>query len=256
MKTRPKFLFYGLPVFVSLLIACTKDVTVPDLKGSLVGYVYTFDEYGNRVNENQDVEIAAIAGPQHYNLRTDQTGRFEFKNLPSGTYDLEVEKEGFGMMKQYGIQHLGGKPTLLINAYFLYRPSAASITDLSIEDQDSGDRNLYATINFNGNHPEYVQVILYFSKNKGFDIASTTDMITVDVYPQDNLYKGFVPPMEVNFQAGETWYYRGIVTCSAYGVHDRGAFLTGFSYYFDYPLNKTIYPNASVESSEFTFMPE
>ncbi len=128
MKTKPKLLFYWLPVFVSLLIACTKDVTVPDLEGSLVGYVYTFDEFGIRVNENQDVEIAAIAGPQHYNLRTDKTGRFEFKNLPSGTYDLEVEKEGFGMMKQYGIQHLGGKPTLLTQAYFLYQPSAASIT--------------------------------------------------------------------------------------------------------------------------------
>jgi hypothetical protein len=251
MKTRPKFHFYCLAVFISLLLACTRDVTIPDLEGSLVGYVYTFDEYGNRVNQNQDVEIAAIAGPQHYNVRTDKTGRFEFKKLPAGTYDLEVEKDGFGMMKQSGIQHLGGKPTIITQAFFVYPPSTASIADLSIE-----GGNLYATINFNGNHPESVQVILYFSKNQGFEIESATDMITVDANPQDTLYMGFFPPMEVKFQAGETWYYKGIVTCSEYSVLDRGTFLGGNSYYFDYTLNKTIYPNASVESSEFTYIPE
>jgi hypothetical protein len=251
MKTRPKLHFLWLSVFIALLLACKKDVIIPDLEGSLVGYVYTFDEYGNRVNENRDVEITAIAGPQHYNVRTDQTGRFEFNKLPSGTYDLNIEKDGFGTMKQWGIQHLGGKPTILTQAYFLYPPSTASITDLSIE-----GGNLYAVINFNGNHPESVQVILYFSKNQGFDIESAIDMITVDVYPQDNLYKGFVPPMEVNFQAGETWYYKGIVTCSEYSVLDRGTYLGGNSNYFDYTLNKTIYPNASAESSEFTYLPK
>jgi hypothetical protein len=198
-----------------------------------------------------DAEITAIAGTLHYNVRTDQTGRFEFKNLPAGTYDLDIEKQGFGMMIQSGIQHLGGKPTILTQAYFLYKPSSAVITNLSIE-----DRNLYATINFNGNHPGYVQVILYLSKNKGFDIESATAMIKVDVYPEDTLYKGFVPPMEVNFQAGETWYYKGIVTCSEFYIYDRGAPLGGISYYFDYTLNKTIYPNASLESSEFTYIPE
>jgi hypothetical protein len=251
MKTRPKLLFYWLPVFILLLLACARDVTVPDLEGSLVGYVYTFDEYGNQVNENPDVDITAIAGAQHYNVRTDATGRFELKNLPAGTYDLDIEKVGFGMMKQSGIQHLGGKPTILTQAYFLYPPSTAYITDLSIE-----DRYLYAMINFNSNHPENVQVILYLSNNQGFDIESATAIIKVDVYPEDNLYKGFVPPTEVNFQAGETWYYKAVVTCSKSYVYDRGAPLGGVSCYFDYTLNKTIYPNASHESSEFTYIPE
>jgi hypothetical protein len=251
MKTRPEFLFYGFTVFISLLFACSKDITIPDLEGSLVGYVYTFDESGTQVNDNQDVEIAAIAGTEHYNINTDQTGRFEFKGLPSGTYDMVIEKEGFGTMKQFGIQHLGGKPTIMEQPYFLYNSSMDSVTDLSIEDE-----YLYATIDFYGNTPGEVQVVLYFSKDQGFDIESTSASFSVDLYPEATHYKGFFPPMEIDFQAGDTWYYKGVVTCSKYGISDRGAFLTGISYYFDYTLNKIIYPSAGPESSEFIYEPQ
>jgi hypothetical protein len=251
MKTRSKLRFCWLTVLISLMLACTKDVTIPDLEGSLVGYVYTFDESGTQTNDNEDVEIAAIAGTAHYNINTDQTGRFEFKGLPSGTYDLVIEKEGFGIMKQFGIQHLGGKPTIMEQPYFLYNSSMDSVTNLSIE-----DGYLYATIDFYGNTPEDVQVVLYFSKDQGFDIESTTASFSVDMFRQATHYTGFFPPMEINFQAGETWYYKGVVTCSKYGVSDRGAFLTGISYYFDYTLNKIIYPGAGPESSEFIYEPQ
>jgi hypothetical protein len=237
-----------LPVLITLLLSCTKDVTLPDLEGSLVGYVYTFDEYGTRINANQDVEISAVAGLKEIRVRTDPSGRFEFKNLLSGTYDLVIEKEGYGTMKQYSVQHLGGKPTILTQAFFLYQPSTATVSDLSIE-----GGYVYATINFNGNHPEYVQVILYISKNQGFDIENVASFGPVYLYPEDTRYKGVFYQREINFQNGETGFFKGIATCSAYYIFDRGASLGGISYYFDYILNKTIYPNASTESSEYTF---
>jgi hypothetical protein len=137
MKAKCKLSFITALFFLSF--SCTKTVTVPDLEGSLVGFVFTYDEYGNLL-ENHDNVLITTLGTGNYTTKSDKNGRFEFKGLPAGTYDIELEKEGFGTMKQFGIQHLGGKPTLvnqseydyIMSAFSLIQTPTSSINNLSL----------------------------------------------------------------------------------------------------------------------------
>src|SRR5665647_42095 len=139
---------------------CRNTVTQPDLAGSMVGYVYTFDEYAKLLPDHGNVLITAI-GLKPYETHTNNSGRFELKGLPAGTYELHIEKEGFGTMKQFGIKHLGGKPTVLglhpspydVDAFFIYQMPTSEIQNLSIEND-----TLAASFTFSGTAPDRLSV--------------------------------------------------------------------------------------------------
>src|SRR5512133_2002246 len=84
-----------------ILSSCTKTEIIPDLKGSLVGYVYTFDEFAKSSvpEDNSGVTVTAF-GMKKYQALSDKNGRFEFSKLPAGTYELQFQKKGYGTLMQ------------------------------------------------------------------------------------------------------------------------------------------------------------
>ncbi len=138
-----KILLYLLFMTLVLSVGCSKeDEYIPGLEGNMVGYVYTYDEYGNPFEDHSEVRITALGHAGRYSVYSDPEGRFELVYLPAGTYELSFEKEGFGTMKQFGVQHLGGKPTVLfprgytyydIYAYIIYRVITTEIINIKIE---------------------------------------------------------------------------------------------------------------------------
>ncbi len=171
---KPKHLVSVLAFLIILsLSGCKNTITQPDLEGNLVGYVLTFDEFGGLLDNHEKVIVTAL-GQGRYSTHTDQNGRFELKGIPAGTYELDFDKSGFGSMKQFGIQHLGGSPTILgakgqINysygtAIFLYKMPTTQIVNLRIEND-----SIYADLNFIQTPPEKISILCYFSNNPGFD---------------------------------------------------------------------------------------
>ena len=260
-----KKLILSFAILVNLSVSgCKNTITQPDLEGSLVGYVFTFDEFGGLLNNHEKVMVTA-PGYGRYSTYTDQNGRFELKGIPAGTYELDFDKSGFGSMKQFGIQHLGGSPTILgakgqINysygtAIFLYEMPTTQIVNLRIEND-----SIYADLNFTQTPPEKISILCYFSNSSGFDKtdAQFSDQYTLEnkngVFAADidyEILRKFVWPP---FQPGNTIYFKATMHCTVWDCGFESIDYYGVDNYYDIENNKTIYPNEGMESAEFSMV--
>jgi hypothetical protein len=246
-------------IFYSFLSCNKDDMFLPDLKGSLVGYVCTFDEFGNLLQDHSGVTITAF-GHKHYGTTTDLAGRFEIKGLPAGTYELQIEKTGFGTMKQFGIKHLGGQPTILglnpnndypSTAYFIYKMPTTQILDMHIEND-----TIYGSFSFTSQQPNSLDLILYFSTKKDFTVSDAEDFALRSLENSNGQYRGkLFAKGFIHFQPGDVVFTRGFIHAKAYSVQIYEGFeLEGIDTYYDFDSNQTVYPNSGDESEQFSFV--
>jgi hypothetical protein len=238
--------------------SCREEVLLPDLEGDLVGYVYTFDEFANPMEDHGDVLVSAYGVGRVYQTHTDVNGRFEYKNLRSGTYELHLEKPGFGTLKQLGIQHLGGEPTILgLNfngtyhtAFFLYQMSTAQIAYLTVEaDTISG------VFDFTGEQPEGLYLLMYLSNEPDFNRQEAKYVIYQYLRYSNGRYQNALQYWQFPFETGEEIYCRACVITLRGSISDFGnQRVYGVDTYFDYDSYLTVYPNAGDESDQFSFI--
>ena len=258
MKAKFILPFVSALFFNVAFLSCTKDELVPALKGSLVGYVYTFDEFAILLDDHSNVKVTAL-GLEHFSTRTDKSGRFEFKGLPAGTYELNLEKEGFGTMKQFGIQHLGGQPTILglrldgstnNEAFFIYQMPTTEIISLSVEKD-----TLTGVFSFAGYQPGYVSLRVYYSNDKDFNISDAQLVTGPYVSLINGEYKGRIYNLETIFLPGDEVFYKACILYNRGGITDFvNRTVIGIDSYFDYSTNTTIYPNLGDESKQYSFV--
>lgn len=260
MKSR-QYIIIVTVFFLSVIFqSCTKKGFLPDLEGSMVGYVYTLDEFSQLLSDHSSVLITALGKKEIYRTYSDKTGRFEFKNLPAGTYELHFEKPGFGTLKQFGIKHLGGEPTVLGMifghnsngaAFFIYELPTTEINYLKIE-----YKGTYCECSFTKPEPAAIGIQLYFSLQDNFDLLSAQFMVSSQRLDKDGVgYKGlqnFILP----FKAGDKVFFRACAS-PRYGntlVLFNRRFILGIDSYFDYASNQTVYPALGKESAQFSFI--
>ena len=93
-------------LIIALFSACSEKDESPVLEGDIIGYAFCFDEYGNKLEDFSGIQV--VTEPDRkYSAVTDKYGFYELKNVIKGNYNLSFEKEGFGTMKMFGIQHSG-----------------------------------------------------------------------------------------------------------------------------------------------------
>lgn len=262
---------YGciLLCFSFILISCTKTEILPDLKGNMAGYVYTFDEFAKSSvpKDNSGVTITAL-GMKEYRAFSDKNGRFEFSKLPAGTYELQFQKKGNGTLKQYGIKHLGGEPTVLnmpfehainCSAFFLYAIPATEITELKIE-HDS----IFCRFSFPGVQPDFVRIQLYISLKENFETNSAELIITnFSMEKKSGMYGGklyFLTPFEIHtglpFNRGEKIFFKAR-SSPFYGSSIsllNSWYVIGIDTYFDYENNRVVYPALGKESAQISYI--
>jgi hypothetical protein len=250
--------FLGLP-------GCTKDVALPDLEGSLVGYVYTFDEFAGLLDNHSGVLITALGLHNTYRTSTDADGRFEFRKLPAGTYELHIEKAGFGTMKQYGIKHLGGEPTIINNgtddytesfAFFLYEPSTSEILDLTIDND-----TLRGNFSFAEAPASYITVRLYLSSDSGFNMTEAQFVTECQLYNTKGKYVGTMGGQYMAsqypgiFKPGKRLFFRARIHNNTGSIFIFNyLMITGINSYYDFETHETIYPNIGNASDQFSFV--
>lgn len=233
---------------------------LPELEGSLVGYVYTFDEFANLLEDHSKVVVSAFGMQRVYQTRTDASGRFELMNLPVGTYELHFEKPGFGTMKQFGIQHLGGTPTILGLSYvehgyasyaiFIYQLPTTEILSLSIEND-----TLIAEFVFSGPEPENIGLHMYFSTETGFALDHASYITNLSLFYSNGKYQCEAKTDRLPFSQGVTIYYRASVLSTVHTIRARGYNnIYGTDSYVNCENNSTIYPNLGDDSPEFSFI--
>jgi hypothetical protein len=231
---------------------------LPDLDGSLVGYVVTCDEFADPLDDHGGVVVSAKGAPHVAQMHTDARGRFEFRNLPAGTYDLYFEKSGFGNMKQTGIQHLGGKPTILglsftgsnQDAFRLYQLPTTQITKLSV-----GNDTLSGEFVFTGDQPYELTVMLFLSDESDFATGEAKKIATRYMSMINGIFQGRMYAGDLPFQPGETVYYRAAVVVGKdilYGSNNI-AFIAPDTY-INYNTGRIIYPNLGNESEQYSYV--
>ncbi len=259
MKSRQYMIIVAVFFLSTILQDCKKNEFLPDLKGSLVGYVYTMDEFSQLLSDHSGVLITALGINEKYSTFSDKNGRFEFKGLPSGTYELHFEKKGFGTLKQFGIQHLGGEPTILnmlfgreINgsAFIIYELPTTEITYLNFEKDI-----IYCECSFSKPEPDFIVIQMYFSLQDNFDLQSAQFLVPSQRLPKDGEgYKGgryftlpFKPGEKVFFRAAASPFYNSSIV-----LFNRYFF--GIDSYFDYESNQTVYPALGRVSAQYSFI--
>jgi hypothetical protein len=255
------FLFF----FVLIAGSCTKKVYLPDLEGNIVGYVYLLDEYKTDVlKNNSNILVKTVGMTKTYKTYTDINGRFEFVDMPAGTYEFQFQKDGYGTLKQSDIKHLGGEPTVVNSAFdHMYGGSAfilhslpvTEITELNIE-HDS----LSCKISFPGKAPEAIYIQLYFSTVENFDSKSADYVITnLWLESKQEIYSCLFGPFirqQLPFKKGEKIFFRASAS-PYYGqtiaISDFWS-VFGIDTYFDYENNQVVYPALGKESAQYSFI--
>jgi hypothetical protein len=256
-------------IFVSILIQdCKKDEFLPDLKGSLVGYVYTFDDFSQIKNDHSGVLILALGKNEIYRTFSDRNGRFEFKNLPAGTYELRFAKPGFGTLRQFDIKHLGGEPTVLNmvfdhssngSAFFLYELPDTKISDLNIKND-----SIYCNCSFTGAQHESMYIQLFVSRQDNFDSKSAELILNnLNIAKKGDKYSGqlyYLTTFEripgLPFKPGEKIYFRACASpfyASGITLFNHW-YLFGIDSYFDYESNRVVYPALGKESAQYSYI--
>lgn len=264
MKSKVRYLLLLFLTFLVLLTSCTKTEYEPRLKGNMVGYVVTFDEYSKPLTNHNRVLAMAIGKDVVLTASTDKNGRFEFEDLPTGTYELRFEKKGFSSLKQYGIQHLGGEPTILnsdlsnYSPYFLFQKISGAISINKIEND-----SIFCQCSFVIPQPDQINIQLFLSRDPDFNIDETAPLLpNIWLSRHGNIYKGalyyatnFFSAPGLPYNTGETVYLKACI-CPNYSttVRINNKYLNGVMTYFDYDKDLIIYPGLSTESELFTYV--
>lgn len=86
--------------FSTLLVSCTKNAVVPETiienqnTSFAFGNINVLDKYGKLTGDNSGVKVKIEGNGISRELVTNNTGRYEFKEIPAGSYQLTFQKEG------------------------------------------------------------------------------------------------------------------------------------------------------------------
>lgn len=242
------------------LLSCDRNEFLPDLEGDLVGYVYTFNEFSQLFEDHSGVTITSIGLNGKRFTVTDKNGRFQFYNLPAGTYEMHFKKNGFGTLKQFGIKHLGGEPTILGMPYdhslngetfFIYELPTTKIINLVIEND-----TIYCTFSFTKPEPEYLYIRLFFSEIENFELLEAAYVKRYFTRQINGVYSSQLTFNDLPFNSGNRVFFRAYAfpDYSKNIQTDHYRIISGINTYFDYDKNIFIYPAIGSESEQFSFI--
>jgi len=144
-----KKIFTALILILLLFSGCDKSEQEQlDLKGTLKGKVYTLDEFGNQISDNENIVIQLVGSEPLISFITDTSGTYEINDIPSGTYNLIISKEGYGEYQRQGFQIIGGYEPLYFNGSIIEK-SSTTIENLSLEIVNSTEVYLKGIVNHN-----------------------------------------------------------------------------------------------------------
>lgn len=248
---------YIIPAIIILLSGACSDEIIPSLKGDMIGYVFTFDEFGNFLDNHQGVAVTVYGPGTTYMATTHENGYFTVHEIPTGTYEIHFEKEGYCIVKQFGVKHLGGQPTILgLNddrVYFMYEIQTTEITNLVLNKDTA-----FAEFRFHkGPEPEFLNVRLWFSDSPDFSATSkkySSDFKFGVNGPNWNYWR----PENLPFEPGTRVYYKGAINTKVSSVNRFEHNLDIFSNYY-YKLaavinNVEINPDLGNETEVYSFV--
>ncbi len=121
------------------LHGCKKDdTTAESLKGDITGFVVMVNVRGEKLPSAAGT-IAKLEGASpEAQTTTDANGRFALTNVKAGTYNLLLERPGFGTARRLSVPHVGGSQPTFLGQVGLVQASTLSITNFAARAMSPG----------------------------------------------------------------------------------------------------------------------
>jgi len=250
--SKPKSVLTGILLGCWFLWGCEKEVLVPDLEGNIVGYLYTLDEYG-LLTVHDGVKVSTRGLDGSYTTYSDEDGRYELKNVPTGTYELVFSKDGFISDTMFSVRHLGGQPTILgyndnqhiYRWTMLYQIPTTTIQNIYLEND-----SLTVEFSYSGSPGWSVPIMLYFSDQDGFEKNSAI-IFSEQFILHGNVFRTPFPKDVLPFEPGQASYVRAAVLSDG---HTSCATINDEGNYVDCETEKIFYPILGDESDQFSLV--
>jgi hypothetical protein len=211
-------------VICSILIfstACDKNEENNYFKGDIVGYVNLIDEFGNEIEDKSGVNVS-IDGLE--NTLTNDNGRFEFTDVPAGTYKLIYNKTGYGSYKRFSYQFIGGNVPAMVNETALYE-----IPDIEVKSLDVifEDNRIKISVTITETNAYRFHIFFHDNSdvtNQNFGYFYASGFTGTEFFRSLNL-------LDTPYSPGDKIYF----VIYFYNYHDSG--------YFDFESEKPVYPS-------------
>lgn len=175
----------ALILLIIITTGCEKTEQFPlNLKGTIKGEIIPRNEFGPANDDYEGFSIQLEGSEPLISTSTDIDGNYELKNIPTGTYNLIISKEGYGEYQKQGLQIVGGDEPLYFKAA-LNKKSSTTIENISHEIVNGTEIYLRGTVYHNipfdiptVPHEAVIRYFVHGSENpSGTDYSGTNTLI-------------------------------------------------------------------------------
>jgi len=243
MKKNKIYIFVIILLF---FINCKNEIKyIPEMQGNAIGYTKLYN-YGGEATDFSGINVK-IEGLNYNNeIITDINGKYEFLEIPSGTYKITYYKEGYGTMINTGCSLLGGDFQIIEIVRLIKIPNI-DFNNININSIGKINAN-YLVNDYTANPQAGIAFLFYFNDNEVVDSENylfyeyivNSDFIDLKKYsnlPTKLYTKVYIiyPPMTFEMRNG--YFYSNTY------------FDDGF-YYLNTNNGKTIFPNINQSVSK------
>lgn len=231
--------FLVLSIFIS---GCTeKEIVEVGFKGTMIGFVSAYNR-GNGVSKAAGATVVLEGSDPLITTTTDSNGRFLIEDLPTGTYDVVVSKEGYGTYKSVSYSFLGGGQSTPWYGGIWILPKN-KITDVSGTFSPSPSWSPYTSFRFvlkSGPDGSYTgtDVCYFIGTSNTVSSTSYSDAGYFSAYFGSPSYSYTIPFSKEKYPPGTTAYIIFYPSTTA-----------SFGTYVDRNTGRPVYPSMSLEGS-------
>jgi hypothetical protein len=146
---KSKSILIGIAIIASFMSSCEKEGPAgpagPTLKGTVIGFVTLYDEFGSQVSDKSGVTVTVEGVTPSISVTTNSVGKYQIDDLPTGTYDLTFGKLGYSTYRSLGFSFVGGEKPRVYNVS-LSQQSTTIISNLSLSISSSTTMVLSGTV--------------------------------------------------------------------------------------------------------------
>ncbi len=160
-----KYILFMFIFFPLLFTGCKEEETIHlNLNGTLNGHISAYDEFGHSLDDNDNILVKLVGTNPLVSTLTDQDGYYEFLDVLTATYSLELSKEGY-TTNSGTVPFIGGEIPLNIPTA-IFKTSQTVVSNLSLEVVE-GNLNLQGTITYSHESSGTINipVSIYISDN-------------------------------------------------------------------------------------------
>jgi hypothetical protein len=168
-------------ILMLLLYGCEKSEVSINLKSTLKGHISPYDVHGAREEQKDNILVFLDGSEPELTALTDTAGNYEINNIPTGTYNLVISKEGYGENQYQGLQLVGGSDPVRFNSSIYKKPDVL-VNNLSLDVISGTEIYVEGDVDLGNTQDVQTYRIEYFIHNESNPSKNNYEMTQSDAF--------------------------------------------------------------------------